>query len=348
MPMPDEERRIILKGISMMKQKLKSKEFIVLLILIVISVIIYLNNPIFLRPDNLIDLLKGNAVLAIVAMGMLMVIITGGIDVSVGAMVAAVTVLVGNFMVRFGGNLALVFLVGCLCGTFLGAINGIFIAKLKIPPIVVTLGTMSIINGVMLYYTNGNWINNIPQSFIDFGKITLFRIPDGQGGVAGIPIQILFFIGAALITWVILRYTLIGRGIYALGGSPISAARIGYDLDKINIFLYSYVGCMVGLAAVIHTSIMRQVDPNAFSGFELQVIAVVVLGGANILGGAGSVFGTIIGVLLMAVMNNGLILMHIPVFWQKIVVGAVILFAVSIDVIQRRHTEKNLIRVDVD
>ncbi len=331
-----------------MKQRLKSKEFVVLLILIAVSAIIAINNAIFLRPDNLIDLLKGNTVLAIVAMGMLLVIITGGIDVSVGAMVAAVTVLVGKFMVHFGGDLWLVFLVGCLCGAALGAINGIFIAKLKIPPIVVTLGTMSIINGAMLYYTNGTWINDIPQSFIDFGKTTLFQIPAGAGGVVGFPIQILFFIGAALLTWIILKFTLIGRGIYAMGGNPTSAARIGYDLDKINIFLYSYVGCMVGLAAVVHTSIMRQVDPNAFAGFELQVVAVVVLGGANILGGAGSVFGTILGVLLMAVLNNGLILMHIPVFWQKIVVGAVILLAVSIDVIQRRHVEKNLIKVDIE
>ena len=331
-----------------MKRFVKSKEMGILLIIIVISIIISIGNSTFLRPDNIIDMLKGNTVLGIMAMGMLLVIITGGIDVSVGAMVAAVTVLVGKFMVNFSGNVLLAFIVGCLCGTIMGAINGIFIAKLKIPPIVVTLGTMSIINGLMLYYTNGTWINDIPESFINFGKLTLFKIPNGQGGTIGVPIEILFLVIAALVTWVILKYTLIGRGIYAMGGNPVSAARIGYNLDKISIFLYSYMGFMTGLAAVVHTSIMRQVDPNAFTGFELQVVAAVVLGGANILGGAGTVLGTLLGVLLLAIMNNGLILMHIPVFWQKIVVGAVIIIAVSIDVIQRKHAEKNLTKVDIE
>lgn len=331
-----------------MRRFIRSKEMGILLIIIVISIIISINNSTFLRPDNIIDLLKGNTVLAIMSMGMLLVIITGGIDVSVGAMIAAVTVLAGKFMVEFSGNVILAFIVGCLFGTILGAINGIFIAKIKIPPIVVTLGTMSIINGLMLYYTNGTWINDIPSSFINFGKVTLFKVSNGQGGMIGVPIQILFLVGAAIITWVILKYTLIGRGIYAMGGNPVSAARIGYNLDKINIFLYSYMGFMTGLAAVVHTSIMRQVDPNAFTGYELQVVAAVVLGGANILGGAGTVLGTLFGVLLLAIMNNGLILMHIPVFWQKIVVGAVIIIAVSIDVIQRKHAEKNLTKVDIE
>lgn len=331
-----------------MRRFVKSKEMGILLIIIVISVIISVNNSTFFRPDNIIDLLKGNTVLAIMAMGMLLVIITGGIDVSVAAIIAAVTVLVGKFMVAFTGNVLLAFIVGCVFGTVFGAINGIFIAKLKIPPIVVTLGTMSIINGLMLYYTNGTWINDIPKSFIDFGKATLFKVPNGQGGMIGVPVQILFLVGAAVITWFLLKYTLVGRGIYAMGGNPVSAARIGYDLDKINIFLYSYMGFMAGLAAVVHTSIMRQVDPNAFAGFELQVIAAVVLGGANILGGAGTVPGTLLGVLLLAIMSNGLILMHIPVFWQKIVVGAVIIIAVSIDVIQRKHAEKNLTKVDIE
>lgn len=331
-----------------MKRLMKSKESVLALILIVISAIIYLNNNIFLRLDNILDLLKGNTVLAIMAMGMLLVIITGGIDVSVSAMVAAITVLIGNFMIHVSDNLFLVFLVGCSCGLIFGGMNGFLIAKLKIPPIVVTLGTGSIINGLMLYYTNGNWISNIPKSFIDFGKITLFHIPIGNGTTVGIPIQIFFFVAAAIVTWIIVKYTLIGRGIFAMGGNPVSAARVGYNLDKINIFLYSYTGFMVGLAAVVHTSIMRQVDPNAFSGFELQVVAAVVLGGANVLGGAGSVFGTILGVLLIAIMNNGLILMHIPVFWQKIVVGLVMIIAVSIDVIQRKHAEKNLTKVDIE
>lgn len=331
-----------------MRRFVKSKEMGILLIIIVISIIISINNITFLRPDNIIDMLKGNTVLAITALGMLLAILTGGIDVSVAAVIAAVTMVIGRFMLAFTGNVLLAFIIGCLFGTLLGAINGILIAKFKIPPIVVTLGTMSIINGTMLYYTNGVLINNIPKEFVDFGKLTLFNIPNGQGGTIGFPVQLLFLIGAAIITWIMLRFTLIGRGIYAMGGNPTSAARIGYDLDKINIFIYTYIGFMTGLAGVVHTSIMRQVDPNAFAGYELQVVAAVVLGGANILGGAGTVSGTLFGVLLLAIMNNGLILMHIPVFWQKIIVGLVIIIAVSVDVIQRKHAEKNLTKVDIE
>ncbi|MCM8710014.1 ABC transporter permease [Clostridium sp. SYSU_GA19001] len=330
-----------------MKNIFISREMTILLLVVLLSVIISLNNITFLRIDNILDLLKSNTVLGIMALGMLMVILTGGIDVSVSATIAAVTVIVGKFMASFGGNIFVALLIGCVCGVLFGLLNGVLIAKLKIPPIVVTLGVMSIVNGAVLLYTNGAWINDIPESFINFGKITLFTVNTNNGKV-GIPVQLLFLIGAALLTWFILKYTLIGRGIYAIGGNKVSAERIGYKPDLINIFLYGYMGLMVGVAGVVHTSIMQQVDPNAFIGFELQVISAVVLGGANILGGEGSVLGTILGVLFLAVMNNGLILMHIPVFWQKIVIGGVTLAAVSMDVIQRKRKEKTMLKVDVE
>lgn len=331
-----------------MKQFAKSKEMGIFLIVVFISLIISLNSSTFFRIDNLMDMLKGNTVLAIMSMGMLLVIITGGIDVSVAAIIAAVTILVGKFMVAVTGNVLVAFLAGSLIGIAFGAINGLLVAKIKIPPIVVTLGTVSIINGFMLYLTNGNWINDIPKEFIDFGTITFFKIQNETFGEVGIPVQALFLLGAALLTWFVLKYTLIGRGVYAMGGNPVSAERIGYNLDKINVFVYSYMGLMCGIAGVVHTSIMKQVDPNAFTGFELQVVAAVVIGGANILGGTGTVKGTLLGVLLLAVMNNGLILMHIPVYWQKIVTGAVIVLAVSFDVIQKNIAERKLIKVDVE
>jgi len=268
---------------------------------------------------------------------MLPVIITGGIDVSVGAMTAAVTIIIGKFMVNFGGNLLLVFILGCVSGALLGAFNGLLVSKLNLPPIVVTLGSMSIINGLMLYYTGGSWITNIPQWFITFGRIKM----------AGVPIQVFFLVLAAVITYLVLKYTLIGRGIFAIGGNPVAAVRAGFHKDKILLFLYSYLGFLVGLAAVVHTSIMRQVDPNAFSGFEMNVIAAVVLGGANVLGGEGSVFGTLLGVTVLAVIQNGLILAWIPTYWQQIVVGVIILAAVCFDVIQNRRRQARIARIDV-
>ncbi|MGI9951717.1 ABC transporter permease [Moorellaceae bacterium AZ2] len=332
----------------MMRQLTKSKELWIFIILIVLSALISARSTVFLRPDNLIDLLKNNAVLGIMALGMTLVIITGGIDVSVGAVVAVLTVIIGKFMVNVGGNLPQVFLLAIGSGVLLGLVNGILIALANIPPIVVTLGTMSIINGLMLYYTNGSWISDLPSWFIDFGKLTLFKFTDAGGNTVGIPIQILIFLAMVLLTWALLKYTLMGRAVYAVGGNPVSARRVGINIGRTLIFVYAYMGFLAGVAAITHTSIMRQVDPNAFLGFELQVIAAVVLGGASLTGGTGSIIGTVLGVLFMAVLNNGLILTHIPTFWQKIIVGLIIILAVSFDVIQRKRTEKSLPKIDVE
>ncbi|MCE5256143.1 MAG: ABC transporter permease [Spirochaetaceae bacterium] len=330
-------------------QRLKqSRELGILLILVVVSIVITLVAPAFFSIENLFDILKSNVVLAIMAIGMLPVILTGGIDVSVSSMVAAVTIIVGKFLMNVSGNIFLAFLVGCLSGTIMGLINGLLVAKLKIPPIVATLGTMSIILGVSLYYTNGNWITGLPKNFIDFGRITIGSFYRQGEEMIGFPIQLLFLILVAVLTWFILRHTLVGRGIYAVGGNRVSAERVGYNVDRITIFLYAYEGFIVGLAGVVHTSIMRQVDPNAFNGFEMQVISAVVLGGASSLGGYGSVSGTLVGVALFSVINNGLILMHIPTFWQKIVVGIVLIASIGFDVTQKRYRESHNTKVDIE
>ena len=332
-----------------MKLKLRqNREFGILAILVVVSAIIGLNSSVFFTVENLFDILKSNVVLGMLALGMLLVILTGGIDVSVGSMIAAVTVIVGQFMKHYTGNVALALLVGCAAGTILGAVNGILIAKMKIPPIVVTLGTLSILMGLTLYLTNGTWITGIPDDFIAFGRQTIGSFYRQGDDMIGFPVQFLFLAFAALLTWFILKFTLFGRGIYAIGGNRVSAERVGYNIDRITIFLYAFEGFIIGMAGVVHTSIMRQVDPNAFNGFEMQVIAAVVLGGASTLGGYGSVFGTLLGVALFTVINNGLILMHIPTFWQKIVVGIVLIGSIGVDVAQKRYWENRTTKVDIE
>jgi len=332
-----------------MKNKLlKIKELPIIIILIIISIIISIANPAFMTLENFLDILKSNLVLAIMSMGMLMVMLTGGIDVSVSSIITAVAVITGYSLMHWSSNLFFTILVAVVSGTVMGLFNGLLIAKLKIPPIVATLGTMSVILGLVLYITNGTWMTGIPERFIDFGRKKLITFPSGEGTALGIPIQFLFLLVAVLATWFILRKTVIGRGIYAIGGNRDSAERMGFKPDRILIFVYAFEGFLIGLAAVAHTSIMRQVDPNAFLGFEMQVIAAVVLGGASVLGGYGSILGTLIGVSLFCVINNGLILMHIPTFWQKIVVGLIIIGSISIDMTQKKQTERNKTRVDVE
>jgi len=326
----------------------KVKELPLLIVLIVISVFIAIVNPAFLSAENFLDLLKSNLVLAMMALGMLLILLTGGIDVSVASIITAVNVILGQALVHFTDNIFVIVLIACAAGILMGLMNGLLISMLKIPPIVATLGTMSMILGVVLYTTNGNWITGIPQKFIDFGRILLFPYILSDGRAIGIPIQVVFLIPIIVLTWFVLRHTVVGRGIYAIGGNIDSAERMGFKTKRIILFVYSIEGFIIGLSAVAHTSIMRQVDPNAFLGFEMQVIAAVVLGGASTLGGYGSVFGTLIGVSLFSVINNGMILMRIPTFWQKIIVGFIIISSISVDMIQKQRDEKQKVRVDVE
>lgn len=331
------------RGCKTVGMFLKSKETGIAAILVVLVVIISIVNPVFFTIDNLMDVLKGNAVLGILAVGMTLVIITGGIDVSVAAVTSAVAVMMGHLMIKLPDrplSLLMIFLVAPLCGILLGALNGFLVAKIKIPPIVVTLGTMSMINGSILFLTNGVYMNSthFPKIFMKFADFKLF----------GVSVLIYILFAIAFLTWFILKHTVVGRSIYAIGGNPISAIRVGINLDRIQVFVYGYMGFLAGIAAIVQTAYTKAVDPNGLLGFELTVIAAVVIGGANILGGSGSVLGTILGAILIGVMQNGLILLHIDTYWQKVVVGLIILLAVSYNHIQRKRAEEKLAKVEVE
>lgn len=322
-----------------MKNWIKNKEFMVLMMVLFVFVAVSIGNPkAFLTAENFFDILKSNLVLAIAAMGMLPIILTGGIDVSVGALMGCASVLSAYWMINVTGNIPLAFVAGAVSGTALGAVNGLLVSVFKMPPIVATLGTASVYNGLMSYITNGNWISNIPANFVEFGKSYIAGV---------IPVQAFFLVAMALLTWWILRFTFIGRGVYAIGGNVVSAERIGFNVKQIQFLLYSYVGFLCGVSAVVRTSIFGQVDPKTFTGFELKVIAAVVVGGASVSGGYGSVYGTLLGVALMALLENGMILLKIPTFWQKIVIGTIILIAVSLDFIRAKRNEAKQLKVDV-
>ena len=332
-----------------MRKFIKGREMGLVILLLILMAGITANNPAFIRPDNILNILKTNVILAIVSLGMLSVMITGGIDTSIGAIISAVTLIVGNFMVRITGNVVLAFVLGALVGTAIGMMNGLLIAYIKIPPIVATLGMYSIVSGISLYLTKGAYINNIPQEFTDFGKITFLNIfPDGRGGKMGIPVQIFVLLALIGLTCLIIKYTKVGRGIFAIGGNRVSAERVGYDVNKITVFVYGYMGFICGIAGIVHTSIMKQVDPNAFVGYDMKTIAAVILGGVNVMGGEGTITGTLVGVSLFAVINNGLTLMKISTYWQKIILGAIMVFSICFVVIRKKRAEKHLVKVEID
>ncbi|RFU65183.1 ABC transporter permease [Peribacillus glennii] len=326
-----------------MKSILQSKEMSIVAIVVLLSITLSFVSPAFLTFENIFDILKGNAVLGILAVGMTLVIITGGIDVSVAAVTTAVCVMAGKFLTVLPDSpisILLLFIVAPLIGVLLGALNGILVSKIQIPAIVVTLGTMSMINGIILYLTNGTYLNStsFPKIFVDFANFQIF----------GVSVIVFIFAIIAVGTWYILKYTVIGREVLAVGGNKESSIRAGINFDKVQIFVYGYMGLLAGIAAIAQLSYTKAVDPNGLLGFELQVIAAVVLGGANILGGRGSIMGTFLGVLLLGIMQNGLILARIDIFWQKVVVGTIILIAVSYDQIQYKRSKDKLAKIEVE
>lgn len=328
---------------------LKKKETGVVAIIMLLCIPISLTSSSFLTLENLLNLAKSNIVLCILAMGMLPVMLTGGIDVSIAQIVALVSVCVGKMMSHASDDFSvfLIFLIAIIIGSVLGAVNGLVVSK-GFPPIAVTLGTSSIMKGIINIWTNGMWINTMPNSFIEFGSIKLFPFTTESGVASGVSVQFLFLVAVIVLTAFFLKYTMVGRSIYAYGGNKISASRTGFNLNKTLMVVYTYAGLMAGVAAMIHVSIMRQIDPVTFNGFELNVVAVVVLGGVSVIGGSGSVIGTIFGVILMSVVSNGLVLAHISTYWQQVITGGILILTVIYDAVSTRMKNEKVSRVDVE
>lgn len=325
----------------------KRKELGILLMIIVLSIVITVVNPSFLTLNNIFDFLRSNAVYGIMAFGMLPVLISGGIDLSISSTIALCAVVAGNFMLANPeSNILVVSLLAMAVGGAVGLLNGVIITKFKISPIVTTLGTQTIILAGVLMYTGGIWISGLPEWFTSLGRFQLGAFKSA-GNVVGLSIQAIVMIFAGTATFLILRYTLLGRGIYAVGGNVQSAIRVGYNVDRTQIFIYTYAGLMTGLAAVAHVGITGQVDPNTYLNYEMDVIAIVVLGGASLAGGFGTIFGTSLGIILMAIIKNGLILTRVSGYWQKAIMGIIILVTVSVDAINYRRQQENLVKVDV-
>lgn len=329
--------------INLFRQK---KEFVILAIAILLAIIITIVNPSFLGASNILDMFRSNAVFGIMAFGMLPVLLTAGIDLSVSSTIVLCAVLQGRWLVAHPDtNVFVIFAMVIVAGAIVGLVNGILITKIQIPPIVATLGVQTITLGGVLLFTKGMWISNLPEWYKTFGSFALFK---NEETGAGIYTQILLLIAVALVTWFILKNLTIGRGIYAVGGNRQSALRVGYNADRIIIFVYIYSGILAGLASIASVSIVNSVDPNTFNSYEMDVIAITVMGGASLAGGIGSVMGTCFGIILMGLIKNGLILMHISGYWQKAIMGAIIIGTIAIDAISRTRAEDKAVKVDVE
>jgi len=234
------------------------------------------------------------------------------------------------------------FIMGGAIGLLLGLINAAIISWFKIPTLIATLGTQSLYRGFMLFFVGSEYYSNIPIGMTQFAKTSLITLNTASGSITSLHSAILILIAGSFLVWFILRFTMLGRGIYALGGAPEAAERAGFNINRTQFFIYSFVGLLAGIGGIVFGSLFRQANPFSIVGAELDIIAAVVLGGALITGGRGTVIGTLLGVFLVTIMNNSLILVGIPSTWQKVVIGLVIIIGTGIPALQNQRARKRL------
>jgi rhamnose transport system permease protein len=308
------------------------RELGLLVFIVLLVALVSLRSPYFLQLDNLRNILLNISILLIVALAQTMVIITKGIDLSVSSMIALVAMIVAATLVAFPAlPMPLALLLGMALGAVLGSFNGLVIAVGKVPPIIATLGTLSIYRGLVFYYSRGNYVNafEMPPVFKTLAK----------GAPLGVPNLILIALGVAILVYFFLNYTRPGRDIYAVGGNPEAAQVAGVRVQRIIFMVYVLSGLACGLAGVLWASRVESAQTNTALGFELQTVAASVVGGVNISGGSGTVPGVMLGALLLGIINSALTQVRISPFIQQALQGLLILFAVIIDLaISRRAT----------
>jgi len=308
----------------------KYTETYLVIIIALLAILITSKNPSFLTLENMFDLLKSYSFFGIMAVGVLLVLISGGIDISFAAVATVSEYIVAVFMMRVGGNIFTAFAVAALVGTVLGFFNGILVNRFRIPSIIATIATMNLYYGLLIFATGGKWIYDLPGWFSSFAEIQLFTIHAANDVSYGLSIITAIWFLVMLAGVLILRFTMLGRSIYAIGGDRKSALRVGLNVRSTEEFVYSFMGFLAGIAGVVQALLVQTVAPNSIVGKELNIIAAVVLGGASLTGGKGSVLGAFLGLVLLAIVKNGMTLMAIPPVWYEFFVGCVILVSVGI------------------
>lgn len=308
------------------------------IILVVIAMMAFLTwtQPVyFLSPDNLSNIVKQNASACLLALGMFVVIVTAGIDLSVGSIMALAMVSLAIADKRLGLPWPVVILIGPLIGIACGWVNGIGLTWLKLPhPFIMTLGTLNIARGLTNLVTNAAPVSGLQRQVRYAGQkvfgLGIFEAP------AGLPVSLILVTICSLGLWLFLGRTSVGRHIYAIGGNPHAARVAGINVDRVLIYVYMICGLFAGLAGLLLAGRTDSGFPNAGIGSELDAIAAVIIGGASFFGGRGNVLGVLAGVLIIGLLRNGLNLNNVSVFWQQILIGIVIIVAVYIDVLRRR------------
>ena len=322
---------------NLLRTLARFRELGIIIFILILAIVVSLRAPEFLTLGNFRDILLDISILLIVALAQTMVILTHGIDLSVGSSIGLVAMIVA-FTIKANPNvpMVMVVLLGLALGAVLGTFNGLIIALGKVPPIIATLGTLSIYRGMVFLYSEGKWIPayQLPDAFKMLSK----------GTPLGIPNIIIFAIIVAIIAYYFLNYTHTGRDIYAVGSNPDAAQYVGIRKERIIFLVYVLSGVAAGLAGVLWASRFESSQTNTALGFELQTVAASIVGGVSISGGVGTVPGVVLGALLLGMINNSVTLVRISPFWEQAAQGLLILIAVVSDNLIMRGMQRNKLK----
>jgi ribose/xylose/arabinose/galactoside ABC-type transport system permease subunit len=311
------------------RELLEAREAAIVVVLIALATTMSIAYPQFRTLGNVDNILQAVAQTAIVGVGMTMVIVTGGIDVSVGSALSVCAVVVGQRL-QDGAGVVEAIAVALAVGTAIGLVNGLLIGLGRVHAIIVTFGMLNILRVVSFKATGGNWLSGVPDRLSYFGNGTLLKLPFAW--------WIAMAVGAVATYYLRRRPT--GRHLYALGGNPETARLAGVGVLKRTIFVYTITGTLVGVAAIVFVGGATVIQTNVGVGFELDVIAAVVIGGTSILGGKGTVFGTLLGALLVGTIENALVVVNIDALYTGVILGGLIVLTVSLDLLRRRRRQE--------
>ncbi len=314
-----------------LKDVLTSNEMIIIYIIVVLSIFIGSRNANFVSASTVITIARAVLVTLIFAVCEMIVIISGGIDVSFPAIGCAALFIPIKLMVTYEiDNVAFAFGLAIVIGLVFGALNALLISVVKIPPLIATLGVSSMINGGMLAFFGSKEISRLPSAVDAVSQKFLFSYKVEGGGTYSLTVLFLIPVVLCIVVAFVLKYTMLGRGIYAIGGDKNAARIAGFNVVRIQFLVYMFAGAMTGVAAMAYCILCRTANPKNLMGSEMMVIAAVVVGGTRITGGHGNVIGTILGVILIGLIQNNLIMAGVPTYWQNFVVGLVIVLGTSI------------------
>ena len=331
-----------MKEYKMLSKIVKTNEFIIFLILVCLSIVVGLINPAFFSISTIFDTLRASIVYFIMAFGLLPIVIAGGVDISYVAIAAVTSYSTHMLLLNRGyqGGILLYYIIACTMGLLAGLLNGFLVTRFNLPVFDVSLAAFTMWYGFNLFFVGATSNFDLPEGTVGYYAKFIITAQDPFVGTTGLHVSILYVVVIGVFLWWFLKYTTIGRGVYAIGGNREVAVRSGFNITRIMLILFAIMGILSAVAGVTQAFLSRYFNPVLFIGQQLDILAAIILGGAAITGGRGSVLGTVLGVLLIQLINRALILTGIPVEWQRLVVGVILILFTSIPALRERRAKR--------